>query len=250
MKKVLAIVLSVAMLACFAIPAFAADGVSFSVTAPEYAKAGDTIEVAVALGEGDFSSANFVLKYDQEKLSPKTVITKGGLGNLADAGTGNAKGEEGVLYGIAFAYPTSELRADAEDLVIFKAKFDVKADVADGDKLDFELTATGDVMLADGEGVNAPVAATFGKATTTVGEAPAPVDPSQPTDPTDPTDPVDPSKPADPSTAPSTTPSTVAPSTTAPSTNNPKTGDAGVAVFAGIVAAAAAAAFVVGKKKA
>ncbi len=229
MKKVLAIVLSVAMLACFAIPAFAADGVSFSVTAPEYAKAGDTIEVAVALGEGDFSSANFVLKYDQEKLSPKTVITKGGLGNLADAGTGNAKGEEGVLYGIAFAYPTSELRGDAEDLVIFKAKFDVKADVADGDKLEFELTATGDIMLANAEGVNEPVAATFGKATTTVGEAPAPVDPS---------------------TAPSTAPSTVAPSTTAPSTNNPKTGDAGVAVFAGIVAAAAAAAFVVGKKKA
>lgn len=247
MKKVLAIVLSVAMLACFAIPAFAADGVSFSVTAPEYAKAGDTIEVAVALGEGDFSSANFVLKYDQEKLSPKTVITKGGLGNLADAGTGNAKGEEGVLYGIAFAYPTSELRGDAEDLVIFKAKFDVKADVADGDKLDFELTATGDVMLADGEGVNAPVAATFGKATTTVGEAP--VSSEEPVSSDEPT-PVPPSSQETPVTPSTTTPSTVAPSTTAPSTNNPKTGDAGVAVFAGIVAAAAAAAFVVGKKKA
>lgn len=249
MKKVLAIVLSVAMLACFAIPAFAADGVSFSVTAPEYAKAGDTIEVAVALGEGDFSSANFVLKYDQEKLSPKTVITKGGLGNLADAGTGNAKGEEGVLYGIAFAYPTSELRADAEDLVIFKAKFDVKADVADGDKLDFELTAAGDVMLANAEGVNEPVAATFGKATTTVGEAP--VSSEEPA-PDSSVTPAPDSSVVTPSgdTTPSTTPSTVAPSTTAPSTNNPKTGDAGVAVFAGIVAAAAAAAFVVGKKKA
>lgn len=236
MKKVLAIVLSVAMLACFAIPAFAADGVTFSVTAPEYAKAGETISVTVALAEGDFSSANFVLEYDQESLTPKTVISKGGLGNLADAGTGNAKAEEGALFALAFAFPTSEIKSEAPDMNLFTVKFDVNEGVADDTKLEFVLKVDGDVQLADADGVNQAITATCGTATTTVGEAP--VVSSE-----------EPSKIEDPSKTDSVASVTSTASTTT-STSNPKTGDAGVAVFAAIVAAAAAAAFVAGKKNA
>ena len=48
MKKVLAIVLSVAMLACFAIPAFAADGVTFNIG--EYtAMPGEKLEVVLTV---------------------------------------------------------------------------------------------------------------------------------------------------------------------------------------------------------
>ena len=65
MKKVLAIVLSVAMLACFAIPALAADPASFTLTSDkEYVEAGGSFTVTVSMPEGAMSSGNLYVEYD------------------------------------------------------------------------------------------------------------------------------------------------------------------------------------------
>lgn len=261
MKKVLAILLSVAMLACFATTAFAAETAVFSITAPEYAKAGDTIEVAVALASGDFSAGTLLVKYDAEKLTPKKAITKGTLASAADAATGNVAAEPGVAsYAMAFTFPTSEYKEDAADWGLFVLKFTINEGVADGTELDFVLEADGEIQLADDEGNNSPIEVETGAAKTIVGEKPAdPVDPpvdggddntgddntgDDNTGDDNTTDEPTTDKPAE------DKPATDKPATDKPATSNPKTGDAGVAVFAGIVVAAAAAAFVASKKNA
>ena len=244
MKKVLAIVLSVAMLACFAIPALAADPVTFEMTSDKaYVQPGESFVVSVRLTSGAVSTAMFNMQYDIDTLTVKpTSLKKGELGNLADATAGNVltSGEElGVVYDLAFTYPTSEY--DYEDNVLFSATFAVPEDAQVGDKYEIKLAMRETPVVAEG-GENVEVTVNE-IAPLTVEVGPEPVDePSEvPSDET----PVDPSSTETPSTDTPTTPST-----TTPSTANPKTGDAGVAVFAAIVAAAAAAAFVAGKKKA
>ena len=240
MKKVLAIVLSVAMLACFAIPALAADPVTFEMTSDKaYVQPGESFVVSVRLTSGAVSTAMFNMQYDIDTLTVKpTSLKKGELGNLADATAGNVltSGEElGVVYDLAFTYPTSEY--DYEDNVLFSATFAVPEDAQVGDKYEIKLAMRETPVVAEG-GENVEVTVNeIAPLTVEVGTEPV----DEPSDET----PVDPS-----STDTPTPPSTVAPSTTTPSTDNPKTGDAGVAVFAAIVAAAAAAAFVAGKKKA
>ena len=249
MKKVIAIVLSVAMLACFAIPALAADPVTFEMTSDKaYVQPGESFVVSVRLTSGAVSTAMFNMQYDIDTLTVKpTSLKKGELGNLADATAGNVltSGKElGVVYDLAFTYPTSEY--DYEDNVLFSATFAVPEDAQVGDKYEIKLAMRETPVVAEG-GENVEVTVNeIAPLTVEVGTEPVDEPSEVPSDET----PVDPSSTETPSTDTPTTPSTVAPSTTTPSTDNPKTGDAGVAVFAAIVAAAAAAAFVAGKKKA
>ena len=200
---------------------------------------GESFVVSVRLTSGAVSTAMFNMQYDIDTLTVKpTSLKKGELGNLADATAGNVltSGEElGVVYDLAFTYPTSEY--DYEDNVLFSATFAVPEDAQVGDKYEIKLAMRETPVVAEG-GENVEVTVNeIAPLTVEVGTEPVDEPSEVPSDET-------------PSTDTPTTPSTVAPSTTTPSTDNPKTGDAGVAVFAAIVAAAAAAAFVAGKKKA
>ena len=244
MKKVLAIVLSVAMLACFAIPAFAAGDVT--ITVGEYtAKAGDPVEVIVNL-EGQISAANFVITYDTEVLT-FDKMKKTGFTSDADAAAANEVEPGTIKIGTAASAPSDG------DGVLVQLNFVVKEGVADNTVAEIKMSAE-NITVADGtDNIDILDQTTFVDGKVTVGEVviPSDVESIESTDSTASTDSVASTDSTDSTVTPSeTTPSTTAPSTTTPSTNNPKTGDAGVAVFAAIVAAAAAAAFVAGKKKA
>ena len=70
MKKVLAIILAVAMLACMAVVA-SADGITITAATVENAKKGDIVSVAVnaaGVTKGDFASGAIKLEYDNTKL--------------------------------------------------------------------------------------------------------------------------------------------------------------------------------------
>lgn len=234
MKKVLAIVLSVAMLACFAIPAFADDGVTFNIG--EYTvMPGEKLEVVLTV-DGAVSAANFIVKYDNSILT-FDKFKKVGVSSDCEAAVSNETEPGTIEVGIAGSEPLG-------DSELFQLNFTVKADAALGSEAEITLSAKtlNVAVTVDGKTENKDLLGTavFNAGKVIVGQAS-----SSSEEPGPDSSVVTPSD-----TTPSTTPSTVAPSTTAPSTNNPKTGDAGVAVFAGIVAAAAAAAFVVGKKKA
>ncbi len=239
MKKVLAIVLSVAMLACFAIPALAVDPATYTLTADTlYVQPGESFVATVSLTEGAMSSGNIYVEYDTEALtvSPIRDIVATGTGGRASGAANVLNNEEvvGIKYAMAFTYPSSSY--GIEDPSLFTVNFTVPEDAAEGDTYEITLRVE-DVVCARSEtdSTTDPVEVTVSDPiVVTVG-----TDPNS-TASTDSTTSVE-------STVPSTTPSTTTPST---STNNPKTGDAGVAVFAAIVAAAAAAAFVAGKKKA
>jgi len=249
MKKVLALVLCVAMLACFAIPAMA-EGVTLN--GGEYtAKAGDAIEVIVS-ADGSLSAGNLIFKYDTAVLKFEKM-KKVGMSSDADSAIANEADAGEILFAFASSAPL-----DAGELV--QLNFTVNADAADGDT---EVTIEIDnlsVADAQGETTDLKDTTTLNAAKITIGEE-APVD-SQPTDsqPTDseptgsePTgsEPAG-SEPAgsEPNTVASTDSTAPASTASTASTTNPKTGDAGVVAFAAIIAAAAAAAFVAGKKKA
>lgn len=247
MKKVLAIVLSVAMLACFATSAFAAAPITFTLTSDkEYVKAGEKFTVTVGMPEGAMSTGNLYVEYDTEALtvSPIRDIAAVGVGAKA-SGAANVMNDSdvvGVKYAMAFMYPSSSY--GVEDTNLFTVTFTVADDAADGTEYEVKFRAS-DITVAksetdpeteDVEDVTLPESIKV-----IVGEAPAPSS-------------------SEATPAPSSSEATPAPSSeaasvtstasTTTSTSNPKTGDAGVAVFAAIVAAAAAAAFVAGKKNA
>lgn len=233
MKKVLAIVLSVAMLACFAIPALAADPLTIDVG--EYtAQPGDAVQVLVKLSAGSISAANFVVTYDKDVLE-FTKFQKVGITSDADSAIANDT-EDGLLIALAASAPQP-----SGDL--FQLNFTVKADAELGTETAITITADNITVAEGATNVDVLDQTTFNNGKIVIAEATsseeAPIS-SEETPVSSEETPVS----SEASQAPA---SSQAPAT---STNNPKTGDAGVAVFAAIVAAAAAAAFVAGKKKA
>lgn len=229
MKKVLAILLSVAMLACFATSALAADAPVFTVESIK-AEAGSTVTVNVKLDAGKFDAANLFIKYDASKAKivmneDEEYITAETKSLSMQAGNVVTQGDDTMLkWG---ASTTKSVKNE----VLFSFIVEVAEGLAEGDTIDF--TFVNESVKFEG----AVVEPTFNNGAITIGK-------DEPTPPS--SSGIDNSS----SSEEPVPPSSSTPSTTAPSTNNPKTGDAGVAVFAGIVAAAAAAAFVVGKKKA
>ena len=134
-----------------------------------------------------------------------TSLKKGELGNLADAAAGNVltSGEElGVVYDLAFTYPTSEY--DYEDNVLFSATFAVPEDAQVGDRSEIKLAMRETPVVAEGGTKNVEVTVNeIAPLTVEVGTEPV----DEPSDET----PVDPSSTETPSTDTPTTPSTVAP---------------------------------------
>lgn len=230
MKKVLAIVLSVAMLACFAIPAFAADEPVFTIESMK-AEAGSTVTVNVKLDSGLFDAANLIIEYDNAKaeviLSEDEEYTTAVTNSLSmQAGNVVADKDTGVKHIEWGASTTKKVKSE----VLFSFIVKVAEGLAEGDTIEF--TAKADSIKYE----NNDVTPTFNTGVITIGkDEPVPSDPS---------------KTEDPSTAATSSQAASVTSTASTTTSNPKTGDAGVAVFAAIVAAAAAAAFVAGKKNA
>lgn len=153
-KKVLAVVMTVAMIACFSAMAFAAE-------AEVVLKAGDIVDgkvkvEAVVTNGADLKAADWVLTYDAEALklttpaSPALTNPANGTGDLAQIGTdaialaamgGNlmtAYNTEDVgVVKIAFAFKEA-LGTDAET-ILFTTEFDV----VDADAKNIEVALTG-----------------------------------------------------------------------------------------------------------
>ena len=223
-KKVLAVAMAVAMIACFAAMAFAADA-KLELTAGEIANGTVKVQL-VATDYADFKSADWVLTYDADALTlvtpanPALTNPANGLGDLTLIGTdavalaamgGNLitayNTEKAGEIQIGFAF--KETLASAAATVLFTVEFTV----ADGAK-------NVDIKLAnkDGSAVDALVLLEVEETT------------------------------AAPTTEAPSTPAEV--TTAAGNTDKgPSTGDTGVLAIAAGVVALAGAAFVVTKKR-
>ncbi len=228
-KKVLAVVMAVAMIACLSAMAFAADG-KVTLKASEVADGKFKVEV-LAKDYADLQSANWVVKYDAAVLKCSAAKYGAGLttaildGELMQQFNNTVDGE--VQIGYAF---TNNL-GTADETVLFYMDFEVEDTAAK--KVTIALsgddTATIDVVL---------------KAEEETTEAPTTAEPTT----AEPTT-------AEPTTKAPTTeaPTTAEPTTKAPTTTNKTdgkpTGDTGVLAIAAGVVALAGAAFVVSKKR-
>lgn len=227
-KKVLAVVMAVAMVACLSVMAFAAGTVSL--------KAGEVVDgkvkvQAIAKDYADFKADDWVLTYDAAALklatpaNPAVTNPANGTGDLAQIGTDavalaamggnlitayNAEKAGEIQIGFAF----KETLGSAAETILFTVEFEV----TNGAK-------NVEVKLAkkDGTAVDSLVLLEEVAETTTA----APVE-----------------------TTTAEVPSTDAPTTAAGKTDGDnKTGDTGVLAIAAGVVALAGAAFVVSKKR-
>ena len=237
MKKLLAIVLSVAMIACFAVVASAAEEITATIATVEVTEAsvGTQIEVPVEMSKSQFGygAIAVTLQYDKEALE-LVKFSKGTLiKNYEDAETGGTGNPDVGTYG--FICATKGVSEGSACVAVFKVKKAVDSAVT------AEVTAEvykDDTKSPDTDKVVATVVA----GGTKVAVAP-PVDESPVKPPVD-ESPVKP--PVDESKAAPTT--VVTPGTTNNTTNNPKSGDASAVAVAGVLCAAMAAAFVITKK--
>ena len=246
MKKLLAIVLSVAMIACFAVVASAAEEITATIATVEVTEAsvGTQIEVPVEMSKSQFGygAIAVTLQYDKEALE-LVKFSKGTLiKNYEDAETGGTGNPDVGTYG--FICATKGVSEGSACVAVFKVKKAVDSAIT------AEVTAEvykDDTKSPDTDKVVATVVAGGTKVATIVDPS-DPGDPSKPTEPTDPskpTEPTDPSKVDESKAAPTTV---VTPGTTTNTTKNPKSGDASAVAVAGVLCAAMAAAFVITKK--
>ena len=243
MKKLLAIVLSIAMLACFAVVASAENEVVTvtvgTVNVDADGNAIVPINGTVAEGE-NVGSLQFVIKYDAEKLTPVSQNAKKDSADYAVAA--NKDLFDGMLEskatedGIRVALITTEGITENGEWVTVKFKVTDKA--AEGEEIAVSLEGVDSSKNLD-EGGTAPltVAVTAGKVINTVPTPEPPV----------------PSDGESKGEEPSKTESKGEESKTESKTDDgkkpvPKTGDNSVVFFAVALCVAAAAAFVVTKK--
>ncbi len=243
MKKLLAIVLSIAMLACFAVVASAENEVVTvtvgTVNVDADGNAIVPINGTVAEGE-NVGSLQFVIKYDAEKLTPVSQNAKKDSADYAVAA--NKDLFDGMLEskatedGIRVALITTEGITENGEWVTVKFKVTDKA--AEGEEIAVSLEGVDSSKNLD-EGGTAPltVAVTAGKVINAVATPEPPV----------------PSDGESKGEEPSKTESKGEESKTESKTDDgkkpvPKTGDNSVVFFAVALCVAAAAAFVVTKK--
>ena len=242
MKKLLAIVLSVAMIACFAVVASAAEEITATIATVEVTEAsvGTQIEVPVEMSKSQFGygAIAVTLQYDKEALE-LVKFSKGTLiKNYEDAETGGTGNPDVGTYG--FICATKGVSEGSACVAVFKVKKAVDSAVT------AEVTAEvykDDTKSPDTDKVVATVVAGGTKVAVPPVESPVvpPVEsPVVPPVESPVVSPVDGSK-----DAPTTV---VTPGTTNNTTNNPKSGDASAVAVAGVLCAAMAAAFVITKK--
>ena len=245
MKKLLAIVLSVAMIACFAVVASAAEEITATIATVEVTEAsvGTQIEVPVEMSKSQFGygAIAVTLQYDKEALE-LVKFSKGTLiKNYEDAETGGTGNPDVGTSG--FICATKGVSEGSACVAVFKVKKAVDSAVT------AEVTAEvykDDTKSPDTDKVVATVVAGGTKVAVAPPVVESPVNPPVVESPVNPpvespvVSPVDGSK-----DAPTTV---VTPGTTNNTTNNPKSGDASAVAVAGVLCAAMAAAFVITKK--
>lgn len=242
MKKLLAIVLSVAMIACFAVVASAAEEITATIATVEVTEAsvGTQIEVPVEMSKSQFGygAIAVTLQYDKEALE-LVKFSKGTLiKNYEDAETGGTGNPDVGTYG--FICATKGVSEGSACVAVFKVKKAVDSAVT------AEVTAEvykDDTKSPDTDKVVATVVAGGTKVAVAPPVDESPVNPPVDESPVKP--PVDESKVEESKAAPTTV---VTPGTTNNTTNNPKSGDASAVAVAGVLCAAMAAAFVITKK--
>ena len=242
MKKLLAIVLSVAMIACFAVVASAAEEITATIATVEVTEAsvGTQIEVPVEMSKSQFGygAIAVTLQYDKEALE-LVKFSKGTLiKNYEDAETGGTGNPDVGTYG--FICATKGVSEGSACVAVFKVKKAVDSAVT------AEVTAEvykDDTKSPDTDKVVATVVA----GGTKVGQPTPPSDPGESKVDESKVDEskADESKADESKAAPATV---VTPGTTNNTTKNPKSGDASAVAVAGVLCAAMAAAFVITKK--
>ena len=230
-KKVLAVVMAVAMVACLSAMAFATESsVSLKVGAVEDGK----FRVEIVTSDVDLQSANFVVKYEAAALKCAAAKVGAGLttavmdGNLIQQANNTVDGE--VQIGLAF---TNNLGQDAGvegEVVLYYMDFEVE----DAEASKVTITLEADEKAAD----SAEVVLKEVEETTTV-------EVEETT-----TAKVDETTTAKTETTTAKTETTTAKTeTTTNKVVGPETGDTGVLAIAAGVVALAGAAFVVSKKR-
>lgn len=239
MKKLLAIVLSVAMIACFAVVASADDANKVAITVDTVNVTEDmvgkevTLNVNISAVEFGYATIEFTIDWDKEALELVTWsedfdAMKGlGVGNENKYAYANASknGKGGQIAQIIFKVLKAQ---DAQVTgTVDACKLFTSADRADKNTVDADASVVaGGIKLGQ------------------------PTPPSEPTPPSDPESKiedskVEESKVEESKAAPTTV---VTPGTTENTTKNPKSGDASAVAVAGVLCAAMAAAFVITKK--
>ena len=219
-KKVLVLVVALAMISTVAFSAFAASALSIGSAKTEE---DGTVTVTAALsGAAGFQSGTFQLTWD-----PAVVEYVSQASDIAGAMVEGGKISDGAAtVSVIFS---NAYESDGLTLATFTFKAIGKA----GDKSPLSLA----VLDGDIDGIDEPAAAT-GEIEIIAKETEAPTTPAPTTEPT----------PAEPTTkGPDAPATTAAPKPTTPSKVIPKTGDAGIAVAAALVVLAGAA-FVASKK--
>lgn len=245
MKKLLAIVLSVAMIACFAVVASAAEEITATIATVEVTEAsvGTQIEVPVEMSKSQFGygAIAVTLQYDKEALE-LVKFSKGTLiKNYEDAETGGTGNPDVGTYG--FICATKGVSEGSACVAVFKVKkavdsavtAEVTAEVYKDDTKSPDTDKVVATVVAGGTKV--AVAPPTSEEKPPVSEEKPPVSEEKP--------PVSEDKTTESKAAPTTV---VTPGTTTNTTNNPKSGDASAVAVAGVLCAAMAAAFVITKK--
>lgn len=249
MKKLLAIVLSVAMIACFAVVASAEETVSATVSTVS-AKAGDAIVLDVTLSKVAYGYAAVTVDVDTTCYNAEELEFTGFKKAKGFSGVGDFSA---VVDGAAkYGFVTTDGGADCpenQEGVIVQLKFNVLKDVEKSEVgVLFTAKTYDDADIVNNSAANASVV----KGGVVNGVEP-PVDSSTINPPVEDSSIVDPGESKVESEVESKvdTDSTVAVvtgGTTTGSTTNPKNGDASAVAVAGVLCAAMAAAFVITKK--
>ena len=228
MKKLLAIVLSVAMIACFAVVASAEETVSATVSTVS-AKAGDAIVLDVTLSKVAYGYAAVTVDVDTTCYNAEELEFTGFKKAKGFSGTGDFSA---VVDGAAkYGFVTTDGGADYpenQEGVIVQLKFNVLKDVEKSEVgVIFTAKTYDDADIVNNSAANASVVK---------GGVVNSVEPSE-------VESKDESKVDTDSTV-----AVVTGGTTTGSTTNPKNGDASAVAVAGVLCAAMAAAFVITKK--
>ena len=261
MKKLLAIVLSVAMIACFAVVASAEETVSATVSTVS-AKAGDAIVLDVTLSKVAYGYAAVTVDVDTTCYNAEELEFTGFKKAKGFSGTGDFSA---VVDGAAkYGFVTTDGGADYpenQEGIIVQLKFNVLKDVEKSEVgVLFTAKTYDDADIVNNSAANASVVKGG-----VVNSVEPPVESSEVLPPAESSE----VGPSDPGTEDSSivapgeskveseveskvdTDSTVAVvtgGTTTGSTTNPKNGDASAVAVAGVLCAAMAAAFVITKK--
>ncbi len=148
MKKVLAMVICVAMLACFAVTASAASDATLTVATVE-GKKGEVVSVDIAISEAsDIGALEITLAVDETLLKATTVKDKRGndvyfqAGPAATAAGALVEGSEGIVDG-KFMLTTASSAGYYDAGVIWTVYFEILADLEAPAAIDAEATTVG-----------------------------------------------------------------------------------------------------------